>query len=237
MRSIVLLALGFLLFSCKTKYALFSPTSPEKYMRSEKPLQNEKLGEFVPLEDIAEHLVSADSELVFLLSVDTTAFITEDKPAEKVKKSKILLKYIQNDSIPAKQVQNDSIPQKRITELVGVFSGMTGVISLGTLTNPFSGFFIVLGVITLLLGVISLIRIKRNPKKLKGRLGAILGIIASIPALNAGIFTTAYTSIVGFFILLALIISAGIILLNLVMSGLDKGGETRKKGQKSKNTD
>lgn len=186
MRIIILFITGLLLLSCKVKLASFNPSSSEKYLRGERPRK------LIPIKDTAQYPVPSDSEQVIVLNIGTAYKAGYEHSEEKIPTTKSRI-----HPLPVKLIQGDSVLPKQITEPAGVISGIAGGISGAGIISGVRGrtllFFFILGGAALILGIMSLIKIRRNRKKFKGRLGPIVGIITSIPALFLIFFAIAYS--------------------------------------------
>lgn len=179
MGRIILFAAGLLLLSCKVKLASFNPSSSEHYRSDERPRK---------WVDTAQNRVSADSGYV---SIDTAYSTVYEQAEDKIQitEKRIFLP-------PAQLIQKDSVLPKRITEPLGVTSGITGGLSaVGLLAGIRSRaflFFLILGGAALILGIVSLVKIGKNRKKYKGWAGPVIGIVTSIPAVFLIVFFLAY---------------------------------------------
>lgn len=121
--------------------------------------------------------------------------IQKDTKSFVPRKQKIPIQTsIARDSLPPSLASSDV----RVTEPAGTVAVGTGfigaVLILTGLSTPFGWTLtIILGILTLILGVSSLIRIGKNPKKFKGRGWAWLGLILNLPALYILVFIIAYS--------------------------------------------
>ncbi len=184
MRLFILISFCTLLLSCKVKLASFNPSSSENYLKEARPAKS------ILSNDSVQSLGSSNLQHEKLLSIDTiikTEDITEEN---QFKKHQISIP-------PIKPIRSDSLPPNRTIEPLGVVSGVAGVLSAAGIVSGAKWRTLIvlmfLGVFALVMGIASLIKIKRNRKKFKGVFGPILGIITSVPALYLIVFLIAYS--------------------------------------------
>lgn len=162
------------LHSCKVKPAVFMPSGSAHYStQSEEP--DFTLSE-IPEAGPSKRILETSPQII---SIAPESMAVEKAP--RIKKSSPEITFHRETARP------DSIPDQRKTEPMGVAAAITGTIGFAGLVGQFAVdplIFLIILAAGASLGIASLVRIKDQPRRFKGRFWGWFSIfLASLPLL------------------------------------------------------